>query len=336
MRFKYETLEDLTYTMMEDGWVTISDYKAGYNHISCPELSPYMAIQWDGEYYCFAAVPFGLAVACRVFTEINSVMFAPLRDRGLSISLYIDDRLSVTVGRRAAVRHTLMQYLLMFCMGWFVTARKCLLAPARSATFRGLVWDLANERVSVPEKKMKLIMGQLDRTLSDVGSVTAKDLQSIAGRVGALRPAVRLAPLLCWRLHKEAVHMVDQVASDAEAREEVESCLRFLKDGLQRSSGSALWRKPSGLVFAGDAGDGGGGGIIVYPLGMGLRPSTDLLHRAGAGGHPDSRAAQHQEGGQDDCRCLSLGGRVAISTSEGRGRGDALPDRQPGSLQRGK
>ena len=272
VRFKYETLEDLTYSMLEDGWVTISDYKAGYNHISCPELSTYMAIQWDGEYYCFAAVPFGLSVACRVFTEINSVMFGPLREKGLSISLYIDDRLSVTKGRRAAVRHTLMQYLLMFCMGWFVTARKCLLAPAKSATFRGLEWDLANERVTVPAKKMKLIMGQLDRILSNVGSATAKDLQSIAGRVGALRPAVRLAPLLCWRLHKEAIHMVDRVAFDAGARHEVESCLKFLKEGLQSSSGSSMWRKPSGLVFAGDAGDGGGGGVVVYPLGMGFAP----------------------------------------------------------------
>lgn len=272
VKFKYETLEDLVCSMLADGWVTVSDYKAGYNHIACPELSPYMAVQWGGEYYVFTAVPFGLSVACRVFTEINSVMFGPLREKGLRINLYIDDRLSVTQGWRAAVRHTLMQYLLMFCMGWFVTARKCLLAPAKQAAFRGLEWDLANERVAVPEKKMKLLMGQLDRILADVSIATAKDIQSVSGRVAALRPAVKLAPLLCWRLNKEAIHMVERVATDVQAREEVESCLRFMKAGLQRASASAMWRKPTGLVFAGDAGDGGGGGVVVYPLEMGFAP----------------------------------------------------------------
>ena len=272
VKFKYETLDDLVCSMLADGWVTVSDYKAGYNHIACPELSTYMAVQWCGEYYCFAAVPFGLSVACRVFTEINSVMFGPLRDKGLRINLYIDDRLSVTQGWRAAVRHTLMQYLLMCCMGWFVTARKCLLAPAKQAAFRGLEWDLANEKVGVPEKKMNLLIGQLDRILADVSSVTAKDIQSVSGRVAAMRPAIKLAPLLCWRLNKEAIHMVDRVATDEQTRAEVESCLKFMKAGLQRSSAAAMWRKPTGLVFAGDAGDGGGGGIVIYPLEMGFAP----------------------------------------------------------------
>ena len=151
----------------------------------------------------------------------------------------------MTEGGRAEVRHSRMQYLLMICMGWCITAGKCLLAPARSVTFRGLEWDLANERVTVLEEKMRLIMGQLDRILSDGGSAAAKELQSIAGRVGALRPAVQLAPTNV--LHKEAIHMVDRVAFDAGARCEMESCLKFWMVGLQSPGGLSMWKKPPGL-----------------------------------------------------------------------------------------
>ena len=37
-------------------------------------------------------------------------------------------------------------------------------------------------------------MGQRNSIMSNVGNATAKELQSIAGRVSDLRPAVRLAP----------------------------------------------------------------------------------------------------------------------------------------------
>lgn len=37
--FKYEGLKDVPDYAEKGGWATVSDYKAGYHHISCPALS---------------------------------------------------------------------------------------------------------------------------------------------------------------------------------------------------------------------------------------------------------------------------------------------------------
>ena len=271
--FKYETMRDIVNMAFADGWATVSDYKSGYSHIATPELSKYMGVCWNGEVYYFTCCPFGVAVACRVFTVINEVMFRPLREAGIRLSLYIDDRLSISRALRAAILEALIQYGVMGMCGWFVSIIKSLLYPEQLVTFTGLEIDFKMGRLTVPDKKLKFILKQVRGAIANLPDVDVKELQSIAGRVGAVRLAVRVAPLLCWSLHKEAPAWVQALRVEpGPAAECLHHTLDFILAHLEECNGTGFWELPTGLVIAGDAGDMGSGSHVVWPKGLGLPP----------------------------------------------------------------
>ncbi|WP_416274473.1 reverse transcriptase domain-containing protein [Limnohabitans sp.] len=92
-------MKDVLNYAEKDGWATISDYKAGYHHISCPALSQYLGVCWQGTVYVWTCMPFGFAPACRIFTEVNNVMYRPVREARVNLTTYIDDRLSASANR---------------------------------------------------------------------------------------------------------------------------------------------------------------------------------------------------------------------------------------------
>ena len=271
--FKYETMRDIVNMAYPNGWATVSDYKSGYSHIATPELSTYLGICWNGVVYYHTCCPFGVAVACRVFTVLNEVMFRPLRLEGIRLSLYIDDRLSVSRSRLMANLETLIQYAVMGMCGWFVNILKSLLFPVQRVTFTGLEIDFQKGRLTVPEKKLRFILKQVKRAMDLLPDIDLKELQSIAGRVGAVRMAVRVAPLLCWSLHKEAPAWIRALAIEpAAAADCLRQTLGFIAAHLEECNGSDFWERSTGLVLAGDAGDMGSGGIVVWPKGLGVPP----------------------------------------------------------------
>ena len=271
--FKYETMKDIINMAFPDGWATVSDYKSGYSHIATPELSKYMAVCWNGEVYYFTCCPFGVAVACRVFTVVNEVMFRPLREAGIRLSVYIDDRLSISVSQRAANLDALIQYAVMGMCGWFVNILKSLLSPTQLVTFTGLEVDFKRGRLTVPDKKLKFILKQVRRAIDRLPEIDMQELQSIAGRVGAVRLAVRVAPLLCRSLHKEAPAWMAALQHEPEAASQcLKQTLQFIVAHLEECNGSDFWEQPTGLVIAGDAGDMGSGSFVVWPKGLGIPP----------------------------------------------------------------
>ena len=271
VRFKYETMSDVLNLAIEGGWASVSDYKSGYSHIAAPALATYLCVAWNGELLCFTCVPFGIAPACRVFTELNEVMLRPLRASGMRISIYIDDRFSNAQTEREENTNLLIQYAIMGACGWFVSILKSLLSAAQLVKFTGLLIDLRLGLLTVPEKKLRFMILQIDEALGDVRAVGTRDLQSIAGRVGAARLAVRLAPMLCWSLHKEAPALVADIqAGDSRAEEYLRDILSFVRAHLEECNGSAFWQQPTGMVVAGDAGEMGSGSFLVWPAGLGV------------------------------------------------------------------
>ena len=271
--FSYETMIDILNMAVEGGWATVSDYKSGYSHISTPDLTEYMSFSWNGEYYYFTCCPFGVAVACRIFTEINEVMLRPLRLEGIRISIYIDDRISISETEYKSKVDSLIQYAIVGCMGWFINSVKSLFSGEQLVKFTGLLLDFERCTITVPEKKLGFILLQIDRALADIPAVSVKDIQSIAGRVGSARLAIRLAPLLCWRLHKEAPSLVRAIGGGSEeAAEELTRILDFIKVHVCECNGSTFWQQPTGMVVAGDAGEMGSGSHLVWPRDLGVPP----------------------------------------------------------------
>ena len=260
--FKYESLSDILDYADKGSWASVSDIKAGYHALLLPDLSEYMGIYWQGTVYVWTVLPFGYGPACRIFTEVTSVMFKPLRIAGIALTSYIDDRFSANPHKSACKLDVLIQFAVMAALGWFVNAAKSVVVPSRTAEFLGLIVDLQHGRFLVPDKKLQLILRQIQNAIDADAAVSGKELLSIAGRIMATRLAVPLAPLLSRHIYllMSGNKCLADIVPDPSLALPV---LQYLKDTYAKYNGHAFWKPPGGVVFAGDAGEFGAGGFAV-------------------------------------------------------------------------
>ena len=67
------------------------DLEAAYHHVDMgPASWPYLGFQWQGTYYVFRVLPFGLASACYVFTKITHTLVQRWRGKGVRLIHYLD------------------------------------------------------------------------------------------------------------------------------------------------------------------------------------------------------------------------------------------------------
>ena len=263
--FKYESMADMVTYLRQNGWLSVSDFKAGYHHCSLqPELAKYVGFEWKGTVYVYAVLPFGLSSSCRLFSLITGAMFRPLRNLGIDLTVFIDDRCSHNRDRLQARLDTLIQFALMGALGWYVNVDKSVIAPAQLAQFLGMLIDTLQAEFRIPPKKLSLMLKQIDATIALIEggqAPTSRTLASIAGRTMATTLANPLAPLLCADLF-EAMRTNDWDAPLSDPSDILDR-LRFLAAQLRSHNGAAFWQRPGGIVFAGDAGEAGAGGFTV-------------------------------------------------------------------------
>ena len=260
--FKYESLADILDYTSKGSWASVSDIKAGYHALLLPELSPFMGIYWQGTVYVWTVLPFGYGPACRIFTEVTSAMFKPLRAAGIALTSYIDDRFSANPQAAVCKLEVLAQFAVMAALGWYVNAAKSVITPSQDVEFLGPRIDLQLGRFVVPDKKLKLILTQLSSAIAAPAAVTGREMLSIVGRIMATRLAVPLAPLLSRHIYllMRNNQSLQSIVPDPDLALHV---LRYLHDTYARYNGKAFWKPPGGIVFAGDAGEYGAGGFTV-------------------------------------------------------------------------
>ncbi|KAK3272017.1 hypothetical protein CYMTET_19662 [Cymbomonas tetramitiformis] len=91
-KFKYEHLQPFVDLLRRDDGLFYFDYKSGYYHVDLHEMSrTYVAVEWQGRFFEFCVLPFGLAPACWVFTKINRELVGKWRGLGFRVHPYVDD-----------------------------------------------------------------------------------------------------------------------------------------------------------------------------------------------------------------------------------------------------
>ena len=76
------------------------DLKAGYHHVDIhPEYHKYLGFQWELEsIFVFAVLPFGLSMACYLFTKIMRPLIWYWRGQGLKAIVYLDNGIMAVPG----------------------------------------------------------------------------------------------------------------------------------------------------------------------------------------------------------------------------------------------
>ena len=142
LRFKYQGLQHVINLLQQFDWMYTTDFKSGYHQIPLhPDCWTYMGVQIEGEIYVLPFLPFGVAPACRQFTEIMQQVYLPLQQAGQRICSFIDDSIGAAHPRSRAKYHVKTLCLLQTALGFFDNIPKSQLRPDQVARHLGMILD---------------------------------------------------------------------------------------------------------------------------------------------------------------------------------------------------
>ena len=268
-KFRMDSLSDLTDLADPGDWMTSIDLAQSYYHQEMhPQATKYLGVEWQGTFYRYSVLPFGLKAAPRSFCKTIDVLLRHWRRNGIRMLAYMDDWLIIASSPTKVARDT--GRVLYDCKqaGITVNTEKSQLQPTQSIQHLGFVVNLRQGTFTVTEERWEW-MQQSFKQLANQGqrqrSIHVKQLASATGQAvsmalalgdvsrlftRALYAAINAAP--SWRSH---------VVLDETCREEIQFWL-----GLSRRQFTGqIWRQTDTtptVRLACDASGIGWGGLI--------------------------------------------------------------------------
>ncbi|GJP55778.1 hypothetical protein CLOM_g14767, partial [Closterium sp. NIES-68] len=140
--FKYEGLSRVAELARAGNWMFSIDLKSGYHHVDIqPSCWKFLGFQFGGHSYYFRSLPFGLATAPFIFTQLIKQLARRWRTRGVRVIPYVDDILFLCHSE-ADARETCNHIIGDLCKaGLVINAKKSHLQPTQRLRFLGLELD---------------------------------------------------------------------------------------------------------------------------------------------------------------------------------------------------
>jgi hypothetical protein len=205
---RYEQLKDIASYAKPGDWATCTDEKSGYYHLPLhPSMWTHFGICWQGRYYVFTHMAFGIGPACRTYTALKQELFRVIRDRGgVRMTFLIDDQCNVAQGKLLAQFQAAAILRIQWALGFTLSLPKCQLQPTQAPHFLGMIVDLGNRKFVLPDEKV----ADFQRLVADLmgrPKVKARDLAKAAGKLVAFSPAIGLSKLYARHLFLIMQHM---------------------------------------------------------------------------------------------------------------------------------
>ena len=184
--FRMDSLNLLTDLADLDDLMSSLDLASGYHQADLdPKYYTYLEFQWEGEFYVFRVLPFGLASAPWCFTKIMRTISLYLCFRGVRLINYLDDFLFLVSD--SSLQHT---------GSWFWTLSNQLawqsMSPslicnlhASLLTHLGFVIDLDSGSFEVPLERWESLQQLITAALSRQ-KVLVHLLSRIAGHLSSM------------------------------------------------------------------------------------------------------------------------------------------------------
>ena len=152
--------------------------------------------------YQFNALPFGLALAPRVFTKCVEAAIAQLLPRGLRLFNYLDDWLVCSHSRAAAVQDCHLVGAHLHRLGFVINKEKSGLRPGQTTHFLGMVLDSTSMEVRLSRARINAIKTCV-RQLRRGQSVSSLCCQRLLGMMASAAIALplgmlRMRPFQIW------------------------------------------------------------------------------------------------------------------------------------------
>jgi Reverse transcriptase (RNA-dependent DNA polymerase) len=128
--FTMETLRRTSRFFAKGMWATKWDLGDGYQHVPIQEEDRKLfCFQFNGKYYRYRVLPFGINVAPRVFSELMEAIVEKWRQQGLMVAFFIDDFIHIGWNRELVQQQTEMMLRDLAALGWIVKLKKSIVQP---------------------------------------------------------------------------------------------------------------------------------------------------------------------------------------------------------------
>lgn len=185
--FRYENVREVSSLCKLREFLFTVDLKSGYHHVDIhPDFWQFLGFEWEGKYYVFTQLPFGLATACFDFTKLIKQLVQRWRSFGIRPIPYIDDFLffasspSEFVSVKAQVLEDSAR------AGFVLSHEKCQLQLSHVAKFLGFIVDTLHGVFCLSARQKDKLRDNISACLSDPQHVPAKLLAKVTGLLASM------------------------------------------------------------------------------------------------------------------------------------------------------
>ena len=165
--FKMEGIHMLKDMINPKDWLAKIDLKDAYFTVPInPSYQQYLCFQWEGHFYQFRCLAFGLASAPRVFTKLMKPVTSYLRRQGVHMIIYLDDMLFLNQSQEGLVQDLVLAQKTLADLGLVANLTKSELTPVQQIEFLGYQIDSIAMTLSLPKSKISKILAQCRKILS--------------------------------------------------------------------------------------------------------------------------------------------------------------------------
>jgi len=193
-KFKAETLFTATRLAATYSHATTLDVASAFHHVPVsPRDRTYLGFQFDGQYYVWNVMPFGLQTSPWAWHVVMAQAIRLIRVLGVAVVWYVDDLMILGASAQDAnySRRLVVQVLEMLGIK---LNDKGIDTPTTRFIFLGFLWDLTAKMLAVTPAKRDSVRTTARRMLQR-GGATRSQWRSFAGLVMSLTPACAVAPL---------------------------------------------------------------------------------------------------------------------------------------------
>ena len=183
--FKFEGLKDLADLAEKGDYAVSYDLKSGYYHVGLHrESRTFVGFKWEGKYYTYNCLPFGLSTAPWVFSKVMRELVMFWRRDGIKLLPYLDDFMFMKSGFWQCVRLARRMERDFVRAGLMINVPKCHSIPAQQRRQLGFDVDSAQGKFQVPADRWEALRVSAGALLSARhGRVQARSLARLTGTV---------------------------------------------------------------------------------------------------------------------------------------------------------
>ena len=172
-------------------WMFSFDIKSGYHHIDIHASDQQLlgfALVFDSNlrYFVFTVLPFGLYTGPYIFTKVIRPLVKHWRSKAIRIVVYLDDGLGASSTFDAETKQSLSVRAYLVASGFVPNCDKCQWSPTQQLTWLGLDWDLLNQVLKIPARRVTRLLTEIEALADHTKcktTITARKLASVAGLI---------------------------------------------------------------------------------------------------------------------------------------------------------